>query len=197
MCISVAPVTAQQDQMMQKDQMQKNQMQKDQMQKDQSTMMLRETTTTLQGPPVSELDARFINDIHLGNKKEVALSNMALQKATSSAIKQYAQQMIDYHKQSDGKIVQLAQMQKVNLPEGPSTSMHSVMDRLSALSGSSFDKAYMDELVEDHNRNVYVYRMQAERGTDNDVRAFATQSLPEIESHLASARSISQQVASK
>lgn len=178
--VSIAPVTAHQDQMMQKDQ---------------STMQRQ--TTTQQSSVLSDLDARFINDVHLGNQKEVTLANMALQKATSPTVKQYAQQMIDHHNQADSKVVQLAQMKGIKLPQGPSTSLNSVIDKMTALSGSSFDKAYIDEAVEDHKRAVDVYRMQAERGTDKDVQVLATQNLPEIESHLASARSISQQIASK
>lgn len=178
--VSIAPVTAQQDQMMQKDQ---------------STMQRQ--TTTQQSSVLSDLDARFINDVHLGNQKEVTLANMALQKATNPTVKQYAQQMIDHHNQADSKVVQLAQMKGIKLPQGPSTSLNSVIDKMTALSGSSFDKAYIDEAVEDHKRTVDVYRMQAERGTDKDVQVLATQNLPEIESHLASARSISQQIASK
>ena len=54
-------------------------------------------------------------------------------------------------------------------------------DRLAKLKGAEFDRAYMREMVQDHDKDVKAFRQHAQSGTDPDVKQFAQKTLPTIE----------------
>ncbi len=53
--------------------------------------------------------------------------------------------------------------------------------RLSALSGAAFDRAYMDDMVKDHQEDVAEFQREANGGSDADVKAFAAKTLPTLQ----------------
>jgi putative membrane protein len=57
-------------------------------------------------------------------------------------------------------------------------------DRMSKLSGAEFDREYVNAMVEDHEKDVNLFRMQSESGTDADAKAFAAKTLPTLQMHL-------------
>ena len=57
------------------------------------------------------------------------------------------------------------------------------------LSGAEFDRAYMDEMVADHKKDVAEFRKQSMSGKDSDLKAFAGKTLPTLEDHLKMAQS--------
>ena len=65
------------------------------------------------------------------------------------------------------------------------------MDKLSKMRGAEFDRAYMREMVEDHDKDVKKFRQQAEHGNDADLKTFAQNTLPVLEQHQKMAHDIS------
>jgi uncharacterized protein DUF4142 len=63
------------------------------------------------------------------------------------------------------------------------------MDRLSAMSGTAFDVAYMQHMVQDHKKTVTDFQKQAQSGSDPALKAFAQKYLPIIQQHLSVCRS--------
>ena len=57
-----------------------------------------------------------------------------------------------------------------------------------AITKAEFDKAYMQDMVTDHQKDVSEFRRISERGTDPDVKAFAAKILPTQEDHLKAAQ---------
>lgn len=55
----------------------------------------------------ANIDAAFIKKASEGNLAEVELGKMALQKATSQEVKDFAQQMIDHHSKANEKLVNI------------------------------------------------------------------------------------------
>ncbi len=56
--------------------------------------------------------------------------------------------------------------------------------RLSKMRGAEFDRAYMRDMVEDHEKDVKKFRQEAEHANDADLKGFAQQTLPVLEQHL-------------
>ena len=52
------------------------------------------------------------------------------------------------------------------------------------MSGSDLDRAYMTGMVEDHKNDIAAFQKEAESGKDADVKAFAQQTLPILQTHL-------------
>ena len=66
--------------------------------------------------------------------------------------------------------------------------------RLSRLSGSQFDQAYMQLMVEEHTKDVNKFKEEAANAHDDTVKQFAAATLPVLESHLNQAQQIERQL---
>jgi putative membrane protein len=67
-------------------------------------------------------------------------------------------------------------------------------ERLSKLSGADFDRAYARAMVKDHEKDIAAFQKEAESGADPQIRQFAAQTLPTLQSHLQEAKQMEQAV---
>ena len=65
---------------------------------------------------LSKDDQRFIQEAAEGGKAEVALGNLALQRAASDDVKQFAQRMADDHSKANQELTELASQKNISLP---------------------------------------------------------------------------------
>jgi putative membrane protein len=68
------------------------------------------------------------------------------------------------------------------------------MDKLAKLSGADFDREYMRNQVKDHEKAVALFERQANSGSDADLKAFATKTLPTLREHHQMARDLAAKV---
>ncbi|MGH9410647.1 MAG: DUF4142 domain-containing protein, partial [Vicinamibacterales bacterium] len=73
-------------------------------------------------------------------------------------------------------------------PTAPNAQDKATKMRLSKLSGESYDKAYMRDMVKDHEHDVAAFKKEADSGKDPDIKAFAAKTLPTLEEHLKLAK---------
>ena len=71
----------------------------------------------------------------------------------------------------------------MTLPQQLDQKHQQTHDRLAKLRGAEFDRAYMRDMVADHDKDVKEFRQQAQTASDPDIKAFAQQTLPTIEEH--------------
>jgi putative membrane protein len=140
-------------------------------------------------------DSMFVKKAAQGNLAEVQLGHLALEKSSSPQVKQFAQRMIDDHSKAEDQLKQVASEENVTLPDSPNAEQKATKDRLEKLSGSSFDRAYMKDMVTDHTKDVSEFKMEARDAKDPAVKNYASQTAPIIESHLKEAKSIAPQTA--
>lgn len=129
-------------------------------------------------------DHTFATMAAQGGMAEVALGQLAQQKASSDAVKQFGQRMVDDHTKVNDELKSIASTKNIALPAEVSAKDKATMDRLSKLSGAAFDRAYMQDMVADHKKDVSEFRHESENGTDADMKAFAAKTLPTLEEHL-------------
>jgi putative membrane protein len=132
----------------------------------------------------------FIRDAAQSGMAEVMLGNLALQKATNEQVKSFAQQMVTDHTAANEELKTLAAGKNVTLPAELSSKHRNAIDKLNGLSGMDFDKAFMKQMVKDHESAVKMFQRESERGTDADTKAFAAKTLPALQNHLQAARSL-------
>jgi putative membrane protein len=147
----------------------------------------------VKGP--GEDDQNFMKQAVIGDAAEIQLGQMAQSKAANPKVKQFGERMVKDHSQSDDQLKGLAQQQHVALPTSLDQKHQSLKDSLSSKSGAQFDQAYMRAMVEDHMKTVQLFKREAGTSKDEDVKNFAQQSLPVLESHLSEAKQIQSEVA--
>ncbi len=134
---------------------------------------------------ISPLDRQFIIDAAQGGMAEVSLGQMASQRATNDAVKQYAQRMVQEHTQANRELLRLASQKGVTPPRDMGPKYRAAMDRLMQLPRASFDQAYISEAgINGHLESLAVYQRQAQLGQDPDLKAFAAKTLPIVQNHL-------------
>jgi len=135
-------------------------------------------------------DTRFMKAAAEGGLAEVALGQLAVEKASSSDVKKFGQRMVDDHSKANDQLKQLASHKKVDLPQDLSAKDKATKATLEKLSGEQFDQAYMKGMVKDHKKDVSEFRRESTSAQDPDVKKFAADTLPTLEDHLKQAESI-------
>jgi putative membrane protein len=135
-------------------------------------------------------DSNFLTKAAEGNMAEVQLGDLAKEKASSSAVKNFAQRMVDDHSRTLAEIQKMAGDKAVTLPDQLTGKFAAVKERLSKLSGAGFDRAYMTDMVSDHREDVKEFEQHAKTGTDPDIKAFAAKTLPVLQEHLRMAEAV-------
>ena len=126
----------------------------------------------------------FAKNAAQGGTAEVQLGRLAATRASSPAVRQFGQQMVEDHSKAGNELTQLAARKNIQLPTELKAEHKALMDKLSQLSGADFDKAYVDGMVDDHAHDAEEFQAQSNGGSDPDVKAFAAKTLPVIRHHL-------------
>ncbi len=142
-------------------------------------------------------DQQFAKTAAGGGMAEVKLGQLATQKAQSAKVKQFGQQMVDDHTKANNDLKSIAGQKGLDLPSDIPAKDQALYDRLSALSGASFDKAYMSAMVKDHKTDVSEFQKEASSGSDPDIKNFASKTLPVLKGHLDMANTVAGDVGKK
>jgi putative membrane protein len=138
-------------------------------------------------------DKKFAKEAAIGGLLEVELGKLATQKASSDAVKQFGQKMVDDHTKANDELKQAASQSNIELPTTLDKKHQQMVDKMSSLSGTAFDKAYAKDMVKDHEKDVKEFQRESQNGTDPNIKAFATKTLPVLQGHLESAKQINKQ----
>lgn len=133
---------------------------------------------------LSSRDRTFVMQAGQLGMMEVELGRLAVQRGSSAGVKQYGQEMVEEHTRANQELMQLAMQKKVELPTEMSTQNTALMERLSGLSGKSFDTAYKQAMIDSHKQAIALFQAQSQQGQDPQLKAWATQKLPNLQAHL-------------
>ena len=152
----------------------------------------------------------FVNEVSMVSHAEVQLATLALQRAQSAEVKQFAQMMIRDHTRSGTELKQAVAQHNVTMTEHMDDTHQSLMDRLENLLGDEFDREYMAAMVEGHRdaKDLMESRANDRRPTgtpgsqadnhdealDNAVSQWASKTLPTVNQHLQRAEEIRDKV---
>lgn len=145
------------------------------------------STTTA---PLDKSDQEFLTKAAEGGIAEVTLGQLAAAKATAPDVKAFGNQMVTDHGRLNDELKALAQKKGVTLPTGPGKEGEETFKKLSAMNGKAFDKAYIDDMVKDHEKDAKEFEKASKEAKDPDVKAWAATSLPVIQNHLQMAKDI-------
>jgi len=151
------------------------------------------TTTGSMGGVTSDMtpdDKEFVSKAGMGGLAEVQMANLALQKASSADAKAFAQRMSTDHSKANNELAQFATTKGLALPTELAGEHKAALDHLNSLSGAEFDKAYMEHMVADHEKDVAEFEKASTGATDADLKAWAGKTLPTLKEHLQMAKDV-------
>jgi putative membrane protein len=128
-------------------------------------------------------DSAFLQMVSSLGLLQAKLGKLAEDKASSPAVREFGKRMVaDYSKVNE----QLATAAKqAAYPAPVMLRQHQQLyDRFVRMGGSSFDKKYMAEAVNDHGLAVNLYRQESESGRVASLKQLASSTLPTAEEHL-------------
>ncbi len=128
-------------------------------------------------------DKKFVKDAAMGGMTEVELGKLAAQKATRDDVKQFGQKMVDDHTKANDQLKEIATKSSMEVPSSLDAKHQSRIDKLSALSGAAFDKAYVKD--EGSSQDVTEFQSEAQSGSDPNVKQLAASTLPTLQEHLS------------
>jgi len=139
-------------------------------------------------PMLKHSDKSFVEDAAKSAMAEIAISRIALEKATSPQVKEFAQMMVSDHTGANSALTAMAGAKGIVLPKQPS------VDKWMKKDAKSFDEDYMEKMVDDHQEAVKLFEKETKNGSDPEVVAFATKTLPKLQEHLVKAKEIKKMV---
>ncbi|HYH45013.1 MAG TPA: DUF4142 domain-containing protein [Thermoanaerobaculia bacterium] len=143
---------------------------------------------------LSAQDRQFVNNAAQGGLMEVEAGQLASQKAQHADVKAFGARMVQDHGKANSQLEQTVGSMGMTLPKELATPHRQHMDHLARLSGAAFDREYMKQMVQDHQKTVADFEKQAERGENAAVRGFAQQNLPVLQEHLRMAQELATKV---
>lgn len=123
---------------------------------------------------------------------EVELGKLAQQKASSDGVKQLGQKLVQDHTKANDQLKDVATKAGITVPDTLDPKHQSMVDKLSALSGNAFDKAFTKDAVKDHEQDIKMFKEEAQNGTNPSVKNFASETLPVLQEHLSMAKALKQ-----
>jgi len=173
-----------------------------------STTMTTTDSTTTQGQmdtssasannasaqPVSDTAKQFMMAAASGGNTEVMASQVAATMAKSDRVKSFANMMVNDHTQANNELKSMATRMNVTLPDSVMPKQHDELESLRKTSAKNFDKQYMDMMVKDHKETVAKFQKASQNLDNNDLKTWASNTLPKLQMHLDSAQAIQKSV---
>ena len=155
------------------------------------------TTSTQTSAQASASAKNFVEQAGASGLAEVEMAELGVQKARSSQVKAFAKQMVQDHTKANEELVTASKGKGVQVPSSR-TSMHkATVEKFQQQdAGKKFDRAYMEQMVEDHKANVALFETAADdEQLDIDLRSYAKRTLPALRAHLKEAQTIESKLA--
>jgi len=121
---------------------------------------------------LSAKDRTFIHKAAKGGMMEVAMGNLAAQNGQSDDVKSFGKRMVTDHSKANDELKSIAEKKGVKLPSKEPTEKW------------SSDKAYIDMMVKDHEKDLAEFQDEANNGSDPDVKKFAEDTAKIVQEHL-------------
>jgi putative membrane protein len=155
------------------------------------------TGTSSAGQKVDKKLQDELEKIHAANQAELQLAQLGSQNAQSPEVKQFAEQMQTDHQQLDQQLTSQAQTMGVSLEgktfEKETHSAQKDLQKLQSKTGKDFDKAFMDRMVKDHEKDLKEVKdtaKDAQKGKHTELASALQQAQTQIQGHLDHAKQV-------
>ncbi|AEG92379.1 DUF4142 domain-containing protein [Ramlibacter tataouinensis] len=142
---------------------------------------------------LARADRKFIEDAAASGMFEVQAAQLAVTKASSPAVKDYASMLVDHHSAANNELIQMANSKGVELPPAPPRSMRKQVEDMGKKSGQEFDRDFVRTVgIKAHEKDVKMFQKASQDAKDPQLKAWAAKTLPTLQQHLAQAQKLPQ-----
>jgi putative membrane protein len=128
----------------------------------------------------------FANAAASSDAYEVAAGNLAKDRATSQALKDFGAMMVSAHTDSTAKLKAAAAKATPAVTPDPTLTaeQQTNLDTLKSLTGAAFDSAYKSQQVDAHQKALMAIQSYAAGGDVAELRDWASATAPVVQTHL-------------
>jgi putative membrane protein len=126
----------------------------------------------------------FMRKAAIDGMTEVKLGELAQSNGSSDAVKEFGRHMVADHTMANRQLTHLASDLGVDLPANLDSKHQALYNRLSRLSGPSFDRAYARAMLDAHEKAVHLFTARANNGRNTDLRSWTATTVPTLRKHL-------------
>ncbi len=139
---------------------------------------------------LADIDAlNFINKGIAGSLGEIEAAKMAKGKSSNAGIISFSDMIIADHTNVVNQLKKIQNDKLVSDRNAITPEHKKMLAELSAKSGAEFDKAYIEMMVADHEKDIELFESVA-HNTSATIQDFAEKTLPTLQKHLDSAKEI-------
>ena len=143
------------------------------------------------GATLTAEDQQFVQKASMSSRMEVTVGNLAEDKAANDQVKQLAEKIADDHETANRELQSSLGTAANTGPDAVRAGSDDQMmaeheqlrQRLEKMSGAAFDRAYLEEMVKHHEKDIKEFE-RAAQSSNPQVRAFAERTLPVLRQHL-------------
>lgn len=129
-------------------------------------------------------DAGFVAKAAEDGMYEVKLSADAQTKTSNAGVKKLAAHMQQAHEKANKQLAELAAKKSITVPTVLPQGKTDDISKLFEKSGNDFDKAFVEELEDKHQKAIKLFEDGAKDAKDPDLKAWFAKTLPELRNHL-------------
>ncbi|MEO6055424.1 MAG: DUF4142 domain-containing protein [Gemmatimonadales bacterium] len=150
------------------------------------------TSSRSTGPAAA--DSAYIREAASISQLQIRLGTMAGQRSSTAAVKDFARQMVSDHNSMQQQWTSLASRNGLPAAVTLNSIQQQTMARLTRLSGTEFDRSYMDAMVVGHEEDAATFGRIGAGAQSAEVKRLAASGETKTEAHLALARQVAGQL---
>lgn len=139
---------------------------------------------------MSDADRDFVRQVGYEVVAQEQMSQLALDRASSGTVQQFAQLMLDENALIKGRLAKIADDWSILTPLTLDRRAQREYDRLSTLSGAAFDRAYVEWENRIHDRTIDRFKERLAYTHIDDLTHFISKDLPTLREHRKMARDL-------
>lgn len=129
----------------------------------------------------------------MGDKAEIVLGQLALEKSQDQQVRDFAQRMVRDHSAADARLKKVATAEHIQLPDSLDAKHRALKQKLASLEGETFDREYMKEMAKDHDEDVALFESASQSPQmPDDLKQFAASTLPTLKEHQKQAHALAE-----
>ncbi len=134
-------------------------------------------------------DQAFLQKAAESNLYEIELGKIAEKTSTNPEIRKIAQDIVRNHTAANQQLEKLAASKGITLPSSPTKAQQQKVAALESKSGEQFDKAFMQDQVQNTQQTISTFERERSRTSDPEIKGWAESMLPRLKNHLSALQS--------